>query len=102
MTVRVCVGSACYLKGAPEIAELFQKAVEENKLEKQVNVVGSFCLGTCSAEGVTVQIDEDIYTGVTVTDFTEFFAKNVLGKLEKECRCCELSGSEKIKLQKLL
>ena len=80
MTIRVCIGSSCHLKGSYEIVELLQKAVEEYHLENEVTLAGSFCLGKCSRTGVTVQIDEEVYVGVTREDFKEFFRVNVLKK----------------------
>lgn len=81
MTIKVCIGSSCHLKGSYEIVELLQKAVEEYHLEDKVTLAGSFCLGKCSRIGVTVQVDEDIYVGVTKEDFKEFLRENVLKKL---------------------
>ena len=84
MIIQVCVGSSCHLKGSPEIVELLQKAVEENNLSDQVTLAGSFCIGKCNREGVTVQVDDDIHIGITKENFKEFFKENVLGKLGKE------------------
>ena len=83
MIIQVCVGSSCHIKGSPEIVELLQKAVEEYHLEDQVTLVGSFCIGKCNRIGVTLQIDDDIYTGVTKESFKEFFEENVLKKLNE-------------------
>ena len=84
MTIQICVGSSCHIKGAPEIVELLQKAVAEHGLEDQINLVGSFCIGKCNRIGVTVQVDEEIYTGVTKETFREFFQESVLNKLERK------------------
>ncbi|MBQ9768370.1 MAG: NAD(P)H-dependent oxidoreductase subunit E [Lachnospiraceae bacterium] len=81
MIVQVCVGSSCHLKGSEEIVELFQKAVETHHLEQEVTLVGSFCIGKCNRIGVTVQVDDDVYTGITRETFQEFFKDKVLGKL---------------------
>ncbi len=81
MIIQVCVGSSCHLKGSPEIVELLQKAVNEYHLEEQVTLAGSFCLGVCNRVGVTVQVDDDIHTGVTKENFKEFFKENVLDKI---------------------
>ena len=82
MTVKICVGSSCHLKGSPEIVELMTKAVEENNLQNDITLTGSFCIGKCNREGVTVQVDEEIYVGITRENFREFFAENILGKLK--------------------
>ncbi len=84
MLIQVCVGSSCHIKGSPEIVALLQKAVEDYRLEDEVTLAGSFCIGKCNRIGVTVQIDDDIYTGITKESFKEFFAENVLNRLKIE------------------
>jgi NADH:ubiquinone oxidoreductase subunit E len=78
VVVQVCVGSSCHLKGSQEIVELFQKAIEEKNLEDEIVLCGSFCMGKCSRIGVTVQVDDDVYTGITPAGFKEFFENKVL------------------------
>ena len=84
MLIQVCVGSSCHLKGSPEIVELLQKAVSDYHLEEEVTLAGSFCIGKCNRIGVTMQIDDDIHTGITKEGFKEFFEENVLKKLQSE------------------
>ena len=84
MIIQVCVGSSCHLKGSPEIVELLQKAVEEYHLEDEVTLAGSFCIGKCNRIGVTIQVDDDIHTGITKENFKEFFTENVLDVINKE------------------
>ena len=81
MIIQICVGSSCHIKGSPEIVELLQAAVAEHHLESEVTLAGSFCIGKCNRIGVTVQVDDEVHTGVTKEDFKEFFQKNVLAKL---------------------
>lgn len=81
MIIQVCVGSSCHLKGSPEIVELIQKAVEQNHLQDEITLVGSFCIGKCNRVGVTIQVDDDVHTGVTKENFKEFFQENVLSKI---------------------
>ncbi len=80
--IQVCVGSSCHLKGSARIVELLQKAVEENHIESEVTLAGSFCIGKCNRDGVSIQVDDDIHTGITVENFREFFADNVLSKIK--------------------
>ena len=84
MTIQICVGSSCHLKGSPEIVELLQKAVTEHRLEQEVTLSGSFCVGKCNRIGVTVQVDDEIHTGVTKEGFKDFFQEHVLNKLERK------------------
>lgn len=83
MIIQICVGSSCHLKGSQDIVELLQKAIEEYHLENEITLAGSFCIGKCNRIGVTVQVDDDIYTGVTKESFKEFFQENILKKLER-------------------
>ena len=84
MIIQICVGSSCHLKGSPEIVELLTKAVEENKLQDKITLVGSFCIGKCNRVGVTVQVNDEIHTGITRENFREFFHDNVLAVLNVE------------------
>ena len=84
LVVQICVGSSCHLKGSQQIVELMQRSVEEYNLDGEVVLVGSFCIGKCNREGVTVQINDDIHVGVTPQNFKEFFQKNILDAVENE------------------
>ena len=81
MTIQICVGSSCHLKGSEQIVELFQKAVEERNLADKITLAGSFCIGRCNREGVTVQVDDEIITGVKPETFDRFFETEILQKL---------------------
>ena len=78
MIVQICVGSSCHIKGSHEIVELMKKAVEDYALEDEVILAGSFCIGKCNRVGVTVQVNDDVFVGITAENFREFFQKNVL------------------------
>lgn len=78
MIIQICVGSSCHIKGSPEVVELFQNAIEEHGLKDDITLAGSFCIGKCNRVGVTVQVDDEIHTGITRENFKEFFEKNVL------------------------
>lgn len=81
MVVKICVGSSCHLKGSADIIELLQNEITKRGLEKQIELTGSFCLGTCNRIGVTVQVDDVVHTGVIKETFDTFFEENILAKL---------------------
>ncbi len=83
MIVKICVGSSCHLKGAPEIAELFQTYVSANNLDDQIALVGSFCAGKCNRTGVTVSVDDDVYPGVTPETFKEFWKEKIMSRINE-------------------
>jgi NADH:ubiquinone oxidoreductase subunit E len=82
--VQICVGSSCHLKGSQEIVELFTRAVEEHRIEDDVVLSGSFCIGKCNRVGVTVQVDDEVHVGITKENFREFFKKHILDVIENE------------------
>jgi NADH:ubiquinone oxidoreductase subunit E len=84
MVVLICVGSSCHIKGAPEIVSLLTKSIEEHHLENEVTLAGSFCIGKCNRLGVTIQVDDEIYPGISPTNFKEFFKEKILDVLKKE------------------
>ena len=59
-----------------------QKAIADNGLEADVTLAGSFCTGKCNRVGVTVTVDDEIFTGITKENFKEFFEKNIFAKLK--------------------
>ena len=84
MIIQICVGSSCHLKGSSDIIELLEKAVADHHLETEVTLAGSFCIGKCNRIGVTVQVDDEIHTGITRENFKELFTENVLNKIQNE------------------
>lgn len=83
MVIKICVGSSCHLKGSPELVELLQNAVKEYHLENEVTLAGSFCFGKCNRDGVTIQVGDEIYAGITKESFPKFWEEKVLAVLEK-------------------
>ena len=81
MNIQICVGSSCHLKGSDQIVSMFQKVIEERNLEDKITLAGSFCIGCCNREGVTVQVDDEIITGVKPETFNSFFETEILSKL---------------------
>lgn len=81
--VEVCVGSSCHLKGSPEIVALLQKNIEENHLEDDIVLAGSFCVGKCNRIGVTVTVNDTVYTGITKDGFADFWNNTIIPELNK-------------------
>ena len=79
--VKVCVGSSCYIKGAPDIVEMMEKKVRDGNLDGEVVLVGSFCAGQCNRVGVTVTVDDDVFTGITKENFEKFWTDNVMSRV---------------------
>ena len=82
MTVFVCVGSSCHLKGSYEVIELLTKRVKEEHLENQIELKGTFCLGKCGVAGVSIKVEDEIITGVTTKNFDDVFNTHILSKIK--------------------
>ena len=67
-TISVCLGTACYVRGAQAVADRFKEELGvdygETTLDGQFTLAGTRCLGTCGLAPV-VMIDEDVHGGVT-------------------------------------
>lgn len=71
MLVKICIGSACHLKGSYDIINYLKAHIAEDNLEDQITLKASFCLGKCS-DAVSVQVNEDPIESVS-PDSVEFF-----------------------------
>ncbi|MBR1676890.1 MAG: (2Fe-2S) ferredoxin domain-containing protein [Clostridia bacterium] len=81
--VQICVGSSCHLKGAQDIADMMQKEITDNNLDDEVILGGSFCAGKCNRTGVTITVNDDVYTGITRENFRDFWKEKILTAVEK-------------------
>jgi len=79
LTIHICVGSSCYLKGSQEIIDAYLRLIKEHSLKDNVQLKGAFCLKKCSS-GITIMIEEEIITEVTRENCGQIFKEKVLGK----------------------
>jgi len=84
MIVQICIGSSCFLKGSEKIVQLFEQKIKDYDLEFDITLAGSFCIGKCNRDGVTISVDDEVFTGITPENFNEFFENNILKIIEKE------------------
>lgn len=82
ITIFVCLGSSCYLKGAYDVIAAFEKAIQGAGLEGRVELKGAFCLNHCT-DGVTVKIGEELISGVRSTDVPSLFEDRILPRVRR-------------------
>lgn len=82
ITITICIGSSCHLKGSHDVVKILQRLVAFHRLEKQVSLVGSFCMGQCTSSGVCTSIGGEQYK-VTPGDAEQFFNEIVLKTLQE-------------------
>lgn len=79
MKITVCIGSSCHIKGSRQVVEALQNYICTNKLEDEIELAGTFCMGKCQ-QGVCVSVD-DTFHSVTPDSVTEFIKNEVLAKI---------------------
>lgn len=74
--LKICVGSACHLKGSYDVIEIFKYLIRSNNVEDRVEIKAAFCLGHCT-EAVSVSLNDKIHS-VTPDNAENFFYKYVM------------------------
>ena len=77
ITVTVCVGSSCHIRGAYDIIKKFDQIIRERKLQDDVFLKGSFCMEHCT-EGVNMKIDDELHSVKNLDAAVELFHQEVL------------------------
>ena len=75
MEIRVCVGSACHLKGSYDVIKEFKKVIADYKLEDKIVLKGAFCMNNCT-KAVSTKIDNKIVS-MTPNKVREFVQKAI-------------------------
>lgn len=77
ITITVCIGSSCHLKGSYDVVTELQKLIKDNNLENKVSIKASFCLGNCT-KAVSVKVNDGDVLSVSKETVSEFFNESVL------------------------
>ena len=81
MTLTICIGSSCHLKGSKQVAQTFERLISENNLKDQIDFHATFCMGNCQ-NGISVSIDDQVFS-VSPETAHQFFEQEVLSRVEK-------------------
>lgn len=77
-TINICLGTACYVKGAQRVLDAFKSHLNVDLDETTEDLVFTLksarCVGTCGLAPV-VMIDDDVYAKVTPDDVQGIIAK---------------------------
>ena len=83
ITVTVCVGSSCHIKGSREMIARFNDFLTEKGLQDKVELKGSFCMERCG-EGINWKIGDEVVSSESVEEGAETFRRRVLAMLTQE------------------
>jgi len=82
ITVTVCVGSSCHIKGAREMITCFNEFLTKEGLQDKVELKGSFCMERCG-EGINWEINGEVLSSPSVDEGAKMFRKRILKALEE-------------------
>ncbi len=61
--ITICMGSSCFSRGNEHNLELIESFISDNKLEAEIELVGSRCESNC-AKGPVITVDAKTLFGV--------------------------------------
>lgn len=80
MKITICIGSSCHLKGSRQIVEEMQRLIAGEKLEDEIELGGTFCMGNCQ-NGVCVTVDGENFS-LTPDKTASFFEETIRPRLK--------------------
>ena len=83
ISVTVCVGSSCHIKGSRAVIKRFSELIKENGLENDVALVGCFCMDRC-AEGVNWKVEDEDISSASVEEAEETFRRKVIEEARRK------------------
>ncbi|MCH4207870.1 MAG: NAD(P)H-dependent oxidoreductase subunit E [Solobacterium sp.] len=78
VTVEVCIGSACYVRGSNHVVSDLKELIKEEHWEEKVALKGSFCMKACQNHiGLGVKINGRQIAGVTMQNAREILKEEI-------------------------
>ncbi|WP_069997512.1 (2Fe-2S) ferredoxin domain-containing protein [Cellulosilyticum sp. I15G10I2] len=79
-TIKICIGSACHLKGSYQVIEIFKALIKEHQLENIIELHAAFCIGRCTG-AVSVARWDDKILSVSKDNAREIFIYEIMAYL---------------------
>ena len=83
VTLSICVGSSCHLKGSYDVIEAMRKLIKEKGTVDDIDLKAAFCLGKCAFDGVSIKVNDKIITGVTPDKVKDVYEAEIAPLIEK-------------------
>ena len=91
ITVTICVGSSCHIKGARQMIARFSEFLNTEGLNDKVELKGCFCMERCG-EGINWKFNDEVLSSSSVQEGAEMFRERVLQALK--LNAAEQSGED--------
>ncbi|ERJ12687.1 (2Fe-2S) ferredoxin domain-containing protein [Haloplasma contractile] len=79
VTITVCIGSGCHVRGARKIIEKIKQYIVDYDLDCNITLKGCFCQNLCN-EGVIVKFNDLLVSGVTTENIISYVKKYVVNR----------------------
>lgn len=76
VTIEVCIGSSCFVKGSNEVVAFLKNYIIEHQLEDKILLKGAFCMGMCT-QGLGIRINDKQIPGVTLYNMQSLIEKEL-------------------------
>ncbi|KPK75966.1 MAG: hypothetical protein AMJ79_08895 [Phycisphaerae bacterium SM23_30] len=83
ITVTVCVGSSCHIKGSRELIKCFNEILTQENLTDKVELKGSFCLEHCG-KGINWMFNDEVICSPNKDEGCAMFRRKVLDFLKEK------------------
>ncbi len=78
VTVEVCIGSACYVRGSNHVVDDLKTMIKEEGWEEKVALKGSFCMKACQNHiGLGIKVNGKQLEGITLQNAKEMIRQEV-------------------------
>lgn len=82
-TVRICLGTSCYMKGSYKILSELVELVKQGDLDSDIEIVGTFCLENCG-KSPNVMVDDKLISEATVEKIKEVLAECQISRIKNQ------------------
>jgi NADH:ubiquinone oxidoreductase subunit E len=76
MTISVCIGSSCHIKGSKQIIDRLKQLTAEHGLTEKLEIKAVLCMDNCM-EGACVRLDGRMFS-LTPDTVDDFFKREIL------------------------
>lgn len=76
-TIKICIGSACHLKGSYDVIEIFKELIHTKNLEEEIELSAAFCTGHCTEAVSIIRWDGKVLSANKQTAY-EIFEEEII------------------------